>query len=392
MRITILDTGDPASVSGGTSAFIRNVIPRLDGDVRVIGLASETGHVRTWQARTFAQSSYSFLSVAHDAGVSRRPVVPNRLRALIGVLRLRSEVLEDADVLYAHSVDMVLPLLLRRVQVPIVFHMHGASNPLLNSRYGWARIGPLVYFYERLFRTVVRHCRLVISVDTDGLRRCRSILTAPAGERCVLVPTCFDEWVFHVDSEPGRPDATGTSRVKKQVIFVGRLEEGKGTDVLLASFALLAERRDDVTFMIVGDGTQRAKMEALSRSLGIQEETYFSGWAEPEAVADLLRASDVYFLPSVAEGLPIAVLESLACGTPVVATPVGDLSRIIQDGANGFLVSAPSAEGFSKVLEQALDHFWDKPTIAGSVESMTSGNVAKHISAILRAAAGIGTP
>ena len=383
MRITILDTGDPAYVSGGQSAFIRNVIPWLDGDVRVMGLASEAGSSRRWQTRTLGKSSYPFLSLAHNAGASRKPVVPIRLRAIMGLMRIGSSVFVDADVLYVHSPDMLLPLMQHRARRPIVFHMHGATNPLRHSRYRWARLAPAVWLYERLYRAVIRRCDLVISVDREGLRRCQEVIGAPAHERCVLIPACFDERVFRLDPGQGEPGAFAVSEETKQIVFVGRLEAGKGTDMLLRSFALLVGRRDDVGLVVVGDGTQRPKMENLATELGVRDKIHFKGWAGSEAVADLLRASDVYFLPSLAEGLPIAVLEALACGTPVVATPVGDLARVVQDGVNGFLVSSPSAESFSEVLERALAYPWDRAAIGCSVGSMTSKSVASQVSALL---------
>jgi glycosyltransferase involved in cell wall biosynthesis len=387
VRITILDTGDPGSVSGGQSAFIRNVIPWLDGDVRVMGVASEAGHLRKWHTRTLGQSSYSFLPLAHNAGVSRKPVVPVRLRATIGILRLGSKVFEDADVLYVHSQEMLLPLMLRRARTPIVFHMHGATNPLRLSRYRWARLAPAVWSYERLCRIAIQRCDVVISVDSDGMRRCEQAPGNPTKGRCFLVPTCFDERIFRLSPEMRCQSAFGVSDGRKQIVFVGRLEEGKGTDLLLSSFALLAERRDDVGLVVVGDGTQRAKMEVSARTLGVSDRVQFEGWAEPEKVARLLQASDLYFLPSLAEGLPIAVLEALACGTPVVATPVGDLARVIEDGVNGFLVPFPSPDCFRDVLERALDHPWGRATISDSVASMTSGCVASQVSALLCVAA-----
>ena len=127
-------------------------------------------------------------------------------------------------------------------------------------------------------------------------------------------------------------------------------------------------------------------MENLAKTLGLETRIAFKGWADAETVADLLRAADVYFLPSRAEGLPIAVLEALACGTPVVATPVGDLGRVVRNGVNGFLTTSPSPEAFSEVLEQAIDRAWDRASISRSVASMRSSAVAQQIAALLNKA------
>lgn len=98
----------------------------------------------------------------------------------MGLLRLGSRVFEDTDVLYVHSPDMLLPLMLRRARRPIVFHMHGAANPLRHSRYRWARLAPFVWVYERLYGVVIRRCDLVISepptyCGPNGTQRVRNL-------------------------------------------------------------------------------------------------------------------------------------------------------------------------------------------------------------------------
>ena len=115
---------------------------------------------------------------------------------MMGVLRLRSRILEGTDVLYVHSAEMALPLLFPRPPIPIVLHMHGATNPLRHSRYRWARIAPLLWLHEHLRTTVIRRCAIVISVDREGIRRCLAAGGPQTHKRCFLVPTCFDEEVF----------------------------------------------------------------------------------------------------------------------------------------------------------------------------------------------------
>jgi len=327
--------------------------------------------------------AYSFWALGDSGGTSGKPFVPVRLKALVRLVRRSVEVSKDADVLYVHSPEMLLPLVLRRTRLPVVFHMHGAANPLGRSRYRWARFAPVIWAYERLYRVVVRRCDAVITVDAAGLAKCQAMLGKASAGRCFLIPTCFDERVFQVDAATDQWRSASTRNPEKRVIFVGRLEEGKGLDTLLGSFALLYEQRPDVCLTVVGDGTQRARMEAEAEALGIRGVVDFRGWAEPEAIAGMLRASCLYYLPSLAEGLSIAVLEALACGTPVVATSVGDLGSVVRDGVNGFLLSSRSPKDHAEVLSRGLDHAWDREAISASVAHMTSVSVASQVSGVL---------
>src|SRR5207245_1744861 len=117
-------------------------------------------------------------------------------------------------------------------------------------------------------------------------------------------------------------------------LAVGRLEEQKGLDVLIAAWALLPEPRP--CLWIAGDGSRRADLEAGARSLGLEGAVRFLG-AMPDA-RPLYDAADGFVLSSRQEGMPLALLEAMAAGLPVVATTVegvseatgaGDVARLV---------------------------------------------------------------
>ncbi|MGK4006950.1 glycosyltransferase family 4 protein [Sorangium sp. So ce1036] len=125
----------------------------------------------------------------------------------------------------------------------------------------------------------------------------------------------------------------------------------KGHDVLLRALARLKERGVPVTVLIVGDGAERDRIHELARALGIDGgEARFLGFRKD--VPDLLLAADFFVLPSRDEGLPLAVLEAMARGLPVVVTPVGGVPEVVRSEEHGLLVPVDDPESLAGAIER----------------------------------------
>ncbi len=136
-------------------------------------------------------------------------------------------------------------------------------------------------------------------------------------------------------------------------VFAGRFVKRKGIEYLLRAWAeVLREAPQGVYLLLLGDGPLKAEMVSLSRSLAIEKKTLFLGHVEE--VREYLYASDAFVLPSLQEGMPNSLLEAMACSLPVIATRIGGVTDIIEDGVNGILVPpaevSPLAEAMLRVL------------------------------------------
>lgn len=134
---------------------------------------------------------------------------------------------------------------------------------------------------------------------------------------------------------------------------VSRLEEGKGLDILLDSLALVIEKNRNTKLIIVGDGPLRFSLEKQSERLGIKNNTIFTGYMNnPYSVVSFL---DIFVLPSLKEGLSLAVMEAMALGVPVVASKVGGIVELIEDGTDGLLIKPGSPTIMAKAILKLIE-------------------------------------
>ena len=148
-----------------------------------------------------------------------------------------------------------------------------------------------------------------------------------------------------------------TERGERLVLFAGRLEEIKDPALALAALAEVVRAAADRCASSLPATVRCARRWTTRRDeLGVAERVHFVGDQARDELAELMRATDVLLLSSRAEGGgPRVVLEALASGMPVVATPVGDVARTVRSGVNGWLTAGHDASQLADGLEWALD-------------------------------------
>jgi glycosyltransferase involved in cell wall biosynthesis len=139
------------------------------------------------------------------------------------------------------------------------------------------------------------------------------------------------------------------------VLFLGRLHPSKGLSLFLRALAGVVERVPDVRAVIAGSG-DAAPIRAEARARGIADRVELVGWVEGEEKVKLLRRAAVLVNPSFIEALPMAVLEGMAAGRAVVATRVGGVPEVVEDGKTGLLVEPGDEEGLREALIRLLDN------------------------------------
>lgn len=160
----------------------------------------------------------------------------------------------------------------------------------------------------------------------------------------------------NVEVIPNGIDLKGFEGIKKEphegfvVMTVARLENVKGIEYLIKAFDLLRfdPAKAGSNLLIIGDGSERKNLEGLTKQLGLEDKVKFVGQIPPEGIPEYLAMADCFVLPSLKEGFGIAVLEAMATGVPVVASKVGGILDIIEDGKNGLLTEPGNPEEIAK--------------------------------------------
>lgn len=141
----------------------------------------------------------------------------------------------------------------------------------------------------------------------------------------------------------------------RNLLYTGRLAAEKGLPVMFEALSLLRDRGYDFQFTLVGDGSDRASLEALAGKLGLAERLIFTGYVNQEGVREYLERSDVFILPSFAEGVPVSLMEAMASGVPVLATNVGGVAELIEQEETGLIVPPADSLALCDAVARYLD-------------------------------------
>jgi len=140
----------------------------------------------------------------------------------------------------------------------------------------------------------------------------------------------------------------------KEIVLgtVARLTKTKGVEYLLAAMPSVLERYPQTVLWIIGDGEQRSALEKQAQRLAIDSQVVF--WGNRSDVRDLMMKMDMFVLPSLFEGLPTVILESMACGLPVIATSIPGTTELVKDGQTGWLVPPANVDALAQKICHVL--------------------------------------
>jgi colanic acid/amylovoran biosynthesis glycosyltransferase len=141
---------------------------------------------------------------------------------------------------------------------------------------------------------------------------------------------------------------------EQRLVCVARLHPDKGHLLLLRALRKLVDEGIPCDLLLLGDGEMRTAIEAEASRLDLQGRVTIAGWASGEEVRGAIVAARATVLASFAENLPLALVESLALGRPVISTLVGAIPELVEPGVSGWLVPAGSVDGLAEAMRQAL--------------------------------------
>jgi glycosyltransferase involved in cell wall biosynthesis len=280
--------------------------------------------------------------------VSWQPAHGLDLHALARLLALLRT--QRVDLIHVHSprATFLGCLAARLLGVPVAVTVHIPSYYMVEGHSRRAELKRRAYCAaERLLnRGLVAQ---LIYVSARVYREARALRLVPRRARVIPNGVELDRFAGPDPRAAVRAEL-GTPSDAQVVIAVGRLDEQKGIDILLDALARVRDQAGEL--WLVGDGPRRTALEQQARYLGLAARVRFLGYRDD--VPALLRASDLFALPSRYEAMSIAVVEALAAGLPCVVTDVGENRDLVEAGVTGSLVPPCHPEALAAVLAALL--------------------------------------
>ena len=220
--------------------------------------------------------------------------------------------------------------------------LYGKNVKIIYTVHGWVFNEPLPYLIKGLYyileKWTAKFKNVLITVSDYDRQIAVTKNLAPA-EKVITINNGVETLEFY-DRAVAREklQAYGPLKPPSPVIgTIANLYQTKGLDVLIKAAAIIIKDCPELKFMVIGEGAARPKLESLIRIHNLKNNFILTG-AVSQA-ARLLKAFDIFVLPSLKEGWPYTLLEAAQAGLPIVATKVGGLPEIIQNGQNGLLVN-----------------------------------------------------
>ena len=283
-------------------------------------------------------------------------VLPTLVRRVSPVADLRTVWLlyrlfrrERPDIVQSQTAKarFVAPVAARLARVPSVIQtIHGFSFNNEIDRYEW--------LYLRLERIAARMCHWNVFVSDADLEEAeRRRIVDP--DKATVIRSGVDLEKMMAAGSSGAADLRAEYEIPggKIVTLLGRLSSPKTPEVFVDAAALVVKHHPETRFLLVGDGAKKTAIKARIARLGLERSVFLLGLRmdAPELVA----ASDVVVHSSTHEGLPKTIHEAIAAGKPVIATAVGGIPAVLENGVTGLLVSPLDPEGLAAAMTSLIE-------------------------------------
>lgn len=277
-----------------------------------------------------------WLPAVRAAGLDPRFLGIGRLARPDGVARVAAAIwASGCDIVHAHLEDAatLVPVAAALTRRPAVCTLHHVPGPLD----GRAAVR------ERLAVRLASRSRGLIFVS-EASRRGFADRYGEHPRTWTVIPNGVDLDRFTPDASGGpSPDAVrAESRIPPEapvVTVIGHMRPGKGHDVAVAAWPRVLAEHPDAHLLLAGDGPGLPALRRRAGELGITGRVVFAGARDD--VPDVLRAADLVLLPTRTEALPTVLIEAAGCGVPAVATDVGGVPEVVDDGTTGWLFPTP---------------------------------------------------
>lgn len=336
----------PTSLTiGGASGVIKSILPYIEAEnIYLIGTTSNKEHLNKEIRVNKHTVIYPIVYLPKGSKI------PERIRTFWGSNTI-NKILKNfnIDSVYSHSEEMLFWV---SPEYNILYHMHGANNALEKAKNKLFRNRIFQTLWSKVRARNIKNANKIIVIDPLCLEVVQKF---HKHDNAILIPNFVDTSIFYYDNM--RSLLIGQIH-EKIILFVGRLEEVKGLELFVDILTYLDKKeKGKWKGVLVGGGTYQKKIEDYINSKSMENLFLFTGPVYDQIeLRKIYSQSHVLIISSFFEGIPMVVLEALACSTPVVATDVGGINKIISDQKMCHIISNrdPSLFG-EKILQLTED-------------------------------------
>ncbi|MGD1914087.1 MAG: glycosyltransferase family 4 protein [Rivularia sp. (in: cyanobacteria)] len=338
------------------SANPKILYPIIDGQVTGGNIVClhliETALNQGWDVLVNSPSEGRFCDILRDKGVKIYHLDTTRSFNWLSAGKMAQLIKKEGiSLVHAHAPfagSIISSLAGKLAGVPVIIHAHSQNSLSSNS--------------------IIRSYQNIMNYWTSR-KCCHGIIAVSHQIKHAFIKEGFDSSKFHVVHN-GTPvnNHKVDSNIHNElnipedipvVIHIGRLCKSKGQHLLLQAAANLNQLGQEAVYLIVGndleqDGAYLQYLKDMACKLGINKLVYFLGHRSD--IPQLLALSDLLVLPSYTEGLPLVILEAMAAGLPVVATPVGGIPEVVIHQETGFLVAVEDVQALGDVIFKLLQN------------------------------------
>jgi colanic acid/amylovoran biosynthesis glycosyltransferase len=209
--------------------------------------------------------------------------------------------------------------------------------------------GPGIFFEPHRWRLDEKLRRALFVSNISHFCRSQAMIFCPPEkwDRLHIIHCGVDPALFKPVTHTGQ----GT-----RLLTVGRMASVKGMPVLLDAIKTLLPNHPKLTLTVVGDGPERKDFEQRATDLGISQHVDFVGYQSQSQVRERLSETDLFVLPSFAEGVPVVLMEAMAAGVPVVTTRIAGIAELVDDSQSGHLVPPGNVEALTNAIDSLLNN------------------------------------
>lgn len=342
MNILIVDYEYPPVGGGGgivtrsvAEAFAKNDHQVFVVTMRIPGLLSyeEINCVKIYRVRSLRKSR------AHC------PPIPLYLFPIFSLLRILRICLKNKiAVINAHFVVPSGPSSLIAAKV---FKIPLFTNAIGADIYDPTRYKKQRFLLDIAVKFVLNNSRLVFCLSSDMVDRVEKLTKT----NIKLVPQSVDTSIFYPRETTAIKAKLGIQSDGPIVLTLARLVKRKSIETALRAVVKVIRSFPELTYIVVGEGPDKERLQQITQDLGISKNVLFAGRISDDDLPACYSLADVFVLSSLHEAFGIVILESMACGTPVVVSEVGGMIDLVEEGVTGFLCPIGDVDAFSNRIQ-----------------------------------------